>query len=72
MPLHKNFMAEFQKNLPEFIQNKHQELYDDITFIMQQGLQNKGVEFRGYFSIEANKNTQRNTFKFKDLHTKKQ
>lgn len=63
-------MAEFQKNLPEFIKDKHTELYNDITALMQEGLKGNGIEFRGYFSLEAIQNKQRNTFKFRDLHTK--
>lgn len=67
MPSHKDFLHEFQKNLPLFLQDKTKVIYTDITSLMAQALKEDGIEIRGSFSMKASTKNVRNIITFKDL-----
>ncbi len=64
---YKNFLEEFKKSLPPFLQNHSRAIASDIIDLMKFAIEKDGLEIRGVFSMKSEKGLERKTVKFKDL-----
>lgn len=67
MPKYKDFLVEFEKKLPKFLQKDAHKIADDIIEVMHSGIAEGGVEIRGNFSIYRKQNAKRRVIIFRNL-----